>query len=58
MAVTPLMLAAMMGNADCVRLLIDGGANTEARDMVRAIEFVCIVVRYIITVGLCVHSYA
>jgi ankyrin repeat protein len=31
---TPLMFAVMMGHTDCVRLLIDGGANKEATEKV------------------------
>jgi hypothetical protein len=32
---TPLFWAAQRGDADCVRLLLDAGANTEAEDKVR-----------------------
>ena len=32
---TPLICAAEKGHADCVRLLLDAGADTEAKKMVR-----------------------
>ena len=37
------MLAAQYGNASCVRLLIDAGANKEAKDRVRIDRFVALV---------------
>ena len=33
---TPLILATMDGRADCARLLLDAGADTEVKDQVRA----------------------
>ena len=34
---TPLLWAAVHGRTDCVRLLIDAGADKEATDMVRVL---------------------
>ena len=34
-----LILAASNGHTDCVRLLLEGGADKEARDNVRDIQF-------------------
>ncbi len=34
---TPLMYAADHGNTDCVRLLLDVGADKDARDLVRVV---------------------
>ena len=36
MGYTPLMCAAREGHTDCVRLLLDAGADKEAQDYVRA----------------------
>ncbi len=38
---TALMFAAQYGHADCARLLLDAGADTNAQDKVRARAGVC-----------------
>ena len=38
---TPLVLAACMGDADIVKLLLEAGASTEARDNVSKRTFIC-----------------
>jgi hypothetical protein len=35
------MLAAMRGDVDCARLLLDAGAKKNAKDNVRASRFAC-----------------
>ncbi len=37
---TALMCAAQLGHADCVRLLLDSGADTEAKNHVRPRSFI------------------
>ena len=38
---TPLVLAASMGDADIIKLLLEAGASTEARDNVSKRTFIC-----------------
>jgi ankyrin repeat protein len=38
---TALIIAVMHGHADCVRLLIDAGADKDAKDMVRRRSLIC-----------------
>jgi hypothetical protein len=53
---TALMRAAADGHADCVRLLIDAGADKEARDEVCVIRCIAVAPSFLFLWSLFLHS--